>query len=164
MSFFDDVGRFLVEVSSVVRDELAMFAGPIGLLFEKGSNIILNWDRRHLTSKETTLMAQFFSDVDLGKVRVAEDAVLLAPPGKRAVTIGHDIFWEGELDICDMTEREVQIPQAFGPPKVVKLGPAGPGNAHTLMHELVHVRQIEASRIIFGSVDYAREVMSLDNA
>ena len=66
------------------------------------------------------IMSEFFSDVDLDKVRLRFNSTLLAYGVPKAMVFGHTIYWRSSsFDACEEADMAL------------------------LMHELVHVRQFE---------------------
>jgi hypothetical protein len=135
----DLIKRFVDYAVGFAGGVHTLYVGAGAWLAEEGWNIIFNRDRRRLSKTERTMMEPFFPDLDLEDVRLCEDAVLLAPPSKRGITIGNDIFMEGKLSVCNRDK--------------------GFRDASFLMHELVHVRQYK--RYIVDAAFVTRYVMDV---
>lgn len=83
------------------------------------------------------IMSEFFSDVDLDRVRLRLNSTLLTYGSPDAMVLGHTIYWRSSsFDPCD------------------------PADMSLLMHELVHVRQCENDGEVKFACKYGAGVVS----
>lgn len=97
---------------------------PIGMTLYYSDKVLMSalnaLSKLSLEPMVKEIMSEFFSDVDLDKVKLRLDSTLLAYGSPKAMVFGHTIYWRSpSFDRCNEADMGL------------------------LMHELVHVRQFE---------------------
>ena len=121
---------FLNRVKEVIVGTVGCPTGVAVYYADKASMKVWNRNKKKkkLEPMVKEIMSEFFSDVDLDRVRLILDSTLIAYGSPYAMVFGYLIYWRSS---------------SFDPCNEVDMG--------LLMHELVHVRQFENDgELIFG--------------
>ena len=129
---------FIIKAIKDIAKSIGCSVGVAVYYTDKAAMKIKNsGQKKKLEPMVKEIMSKFFSDVVLDKARLRLDSTLLTIGSFDAMTLGHTIYWRSpSFDPCvweDMT---------------------------LLMHELVHVRQIENDREVIFACKYGNGVLS----